>query len=97
MKATLLLLLAALCVPVNLAMACIGPCYLPGCPATTFVVCDAGNGEVNVTISNNGASVRTTVPSGSTAYVGGFGIKIHPHVANWGAVSNCEDVGGSCL
>jgi hypothetical protein len=76
---------------------CFGPCYVPGCPDSTFWVCHETPGKTKVYAESGGASLTSTQSNDTSFSVGVFGATIHPaSPGNWGSVGACGDLHGDC-
>lgn len=76
---------------------CFGPCYIPGCPNSTFYICHETPGSTTVYAENGGAKVTGTWPNDSTGQQTILGGQVTPAPGEtWGSVSSCGDVYGGC-
>lgn len=76
---------------------CFGPCYIPGCPNSTFNVCHETSGHTRIKASDSVTRAVYVKPNNSTGPVGVIGAAIHPAPPHtWGSVSGCGDIHGGC-
>jgi hypothetical protein len=84
--------------PMPIESTCFGPCHVPGCPGSTFRVCQGGTpGKTEVYGQNGGVKFSSLNDKDATYGVGVQGAIINPKAGkNWGTVAQCEDLEGFC-